>query len=272
MKKFLKIFFSIVFVVAVLGIIFCIIDSLKVRNDEEPIFTFSHKILDGDAYYTKVDVGLGYKIVRLYYKNQSKIKIGSIFMSEKMQDIIDENNLLDESNRFILSGDSGESGETVVKMTTFGEKYKATVPIEGMEEEVNAQNINSKIGYSMEYYYELFDYVGYEDHDKYSWYGASGDIQSTLTIYNISNEEAYKESLENITKEGMLEEISGDSSEKVQKIYYRSFKENEINKVNYVYILWFDDLKLMVDWYMPQEAQEGIGAYMRRMTQSIHVE
>ena len=198
------------------------------------------------------------------------IKVGTLFMSENSPfDNNDEEITLDEVT-VVESGEGINSGDEVTKMTTFGEKYKDTIFLEGMEEEVYVEKINSKIGYSMEYFYELFDYVGYEDHDKYVWNLASGDIGSTMTVYDITNEDAYKEAMENIEKKDLFEEISGEESTSIQKLYYRTFSENEIKKVNYIYIMWLDDLKLMVDLYLPLEAEEGVGSYMRKMVATIN--
>jgi len=260
MKKYLKLCFSLLLIFVVLGVIFCIVDDLRVHGDEEPIFAFSHKIIDGLNYSAKVDIGLGYKIIRFNSSNQPDvIKVGTIFMSETSPYI---------DNTEETQVDEMESGETEVKITTFGEKYKDVIILEGMEEDVYAQNINSKLGYSMEYYYELFDYVGYEEHDKYVWNQLSGDNSSTMTIYNITEEKAYQDALKNI-EEKKFEEISGEGTDKIQKLYHRTLKENDIEKVNNVYIVWLEELKLMVDISIPLEAQEGIGVYMAKMVNSI---
>ena len=274
MKKKLKVFFAILLMIIVIGVVFCIIDTLRVHGDEEPIFTFVHKIVDYDDCSAKVDVGLGYKIIRFTSSNQPEIlKIGTIFMSEKSpyDDINNENG----SENVIISGESGEvtysgeSGDVLAKVTTFGEKYKDMISLEGMEEEVYAQNINSKIGYSMVYYYELFDYVGYEGHDKYIWNQISGDTSTAIAIYDITEEKTYEEALSKISKESSFEEISDEETMQIQKLYHRTFKENEVQKVNYVYIIWLDDLKLMVDLQLPLEAEEGIGKYMNKMVRTI---
>ncbi len=126
----------------------------------------------------------------------------------------------------------------------------------------------------MTYYYELFDYTGFEDYDRYLFNipsgENSGDYKSLLTIYDISDEEAYKEALDNISKDNLFEELSGDQNPQVQKAYYRTFKENEIEKVNHIYLMNLNNnLKLMVDLYYPQEASEGTGIYMHKMAKSI---
>ena len=139
--------------------------------------------------------------------------------------------------------------------------------LEGMEEEVNLKIINSKLGYSMNYYYDLFDYAGFEDHDVYTWFLSSGDDKSTLTIYDISNEEVYKEAIEKIEDDDLFTEISGDKEN--VKLYYRAFEKDKINLVNYIYLMNVDNLKLMVDLYYKQEAEEGIGVYMHNMSNSI---
>lgn len=271
MKNHIKlIVFAIILGLFVLGFVFFTVDNLRVHDEQEPIFTFSHKVVDGENYNAKIDIGLGYKIIRFNYKNlPEQIKTGTIFMSENISSYITEETEDLEANNIVKSGEINEGSETEVKLTTFGEKYKTTIMLEGMEEEILAQNINSKLGYSMEYYFEDFEYTGYEDHDKYAWKLLSGDSAATMTIYDISDEDAYKEALENITKKELFEEISGDASPNIQKLYYRAFEENDIKKVNYIYIMWIDDLKLMVDLYMPQEAEEGVGMYMHRMTSTI---
>ena len=290
MKKFIKIFFSIILLIIVLSLAFCLIDTLRVRSDEEPIFTFKHKIIDGLDYSAKVDSGLGYKIIRFDYQNQAEeLRIGGFWISEapkytSEQSSSDEADMVNEVSHETsgeisgeLSGEpSGEtlesgdaSGEKEYKRATFGEKYLDKIYLEGQEEEVYAQPLNSKVGYSIDYYFELFEYFGFDDYDKFEWKASSGDTGSIMTVYNISDEEAYKESLENITKDGLFSEESGDESGKIQKIYNRNFKENDIEKVNRIYIMELDDLKLMVDLYLPIEAQEGVGVYMENMVSKI---
>ena len=272
MKNHIKLIISVIILaIFVLGLVFFVVDNLRVHNEQNPLFTFYHKIVDGEDYNEKIDIGLGYKIIRFYYKNlPEQIKTGTIFMSEDMSYLIEENKQDEPKiNNTVESGENKESGEVEIKLTTFGEEHADTIMIEGQEQEVYAQKINSKLGYSMEYYFEDFEYTGYEDHDKYDWRLLSGDTRATMTIYDISNEDAYKEALENITKKDLFEEISGDNIKNVQKIYYREFEENEIKKVNYIYIMWIGDLKLMVDLYMPQEVQEGVGHYMHQMVNTI---
>ena len=272
MKNHIKLIISVIILaIFVLGLVFFVVDNLRVHNEQNPLFTFYHKIVDGEDYNEKIDIGLGYKIIRFYYKNlPEQIKTGTIFMSEDMSYLIEENKQDEPKiNNTVESGENKESGEVEIKLTTFGEEHADTIMIEGQEQEVYAQKINSKLGYSMEYYFEDFEYTGYEDHDKYDWRLLSGDTRATMTIYDISNEDAYKEALENITKKDLFEEISGDNIKKKKKIYYREFEENEIKKVNYIYIMWIGDLKLMVDLYMPQEVQEGVGHYMHQMVNTI---
>lgn len=275
MKKNIKVFFAVLIVIIVIGVVFCIVDTLRVHGDEDPIFTFAHKIIDYADYSAKVDTGLGYKIIRFQSQTQPEVlKIGTIFMSEKSPYENEENKKIEEINVPNVSGESfssGESGDTNNKVTTFGEKYKDTIWLEGMEEEINAQNINSKLGYSMEYYYELFDYIGYEGHDKYIWNQISGDTNTTMTVYDITDEKLYQDSLEKIGKEKNYEEISGEGNSNIQKAYYRTMKEDEIQKVNYIYIIWIDNLKIMVDLRLPLEAEEGIGQYMRKMVNTITI-
>lgn len=270
MKRYFKIFILIVFVALVLGIVFGIIDGLRVHNDEDPLFTFYHKVIDGIDYSAKVDAGLGYKIIRYSYQNQPEIvKIGSIFMSEKMSYVIEENN---ENLSELADNNIEESGENSgenVKITTFGEKYTENININGIDTEIYAQNIISKLGYSMDYYFELFDYTGFDDHDKYVWNQVSGDNKCSMTIYDVTDEKAHKELLENINKEGLFEEISGDGIQEVHKTYKRVFKEDEIEKVNFVYLIWLNDLNLMVDLYMPLEYEESVGIYMKKMAETI---
>lgn len=262
MKKFLKIFFFIVSILIVLGIIFYMVDTIRVQSGEEPFFTFNHKIVDGLDYSAKVDSGLGYKIIRFDILGHDEIiKIGTIFMKENPPEF--EKNLIESGNDV-----SGESGENV-KVTTFGEKYKDTIILEGFEEEIDSKMINSKLGYSMTYYYDLFNYTGFEDHDLYLWHLSSGDDKATMTIYDISNEEAYKEALENIDKENLFEELSGDYNSEIEKIYYRAFDKDDAKMSNYIYLINLNDLKLMVDLYYRQEAEEGIGVYMQKMLKTI---
>lgn len=268
MKKILKIFFSIILILALLGIIFYMIDTVKVQSGEEPRFSFSHKIIDGLDYSARVDYGLGYKIIRFDIMGHEEIiKIGTIFMDETPPEI-ELNMELSGNSGDAVSGESGDAIENV-KVTTFGEKYKNVIMLEGNEEEVDAKEIKSKLGYSMTYYYDLFEYSGFEDHDLYLWHLSSGDNKSTLTIYDISNEEAYKEALDKIEEEKIFEEISGDYSSNVKKLYYRAFEQDQIKMVNYIHLIDLENLKLMVDLYYKQEAEEGIGVYMHEMTKTI---
>lgn len=263
MRKFLKIFFSILLFIILIVVVFCVVDYFRVYDGREPIFTFEQKLLCGENATAKVDVGFGYKIMRVDVEGQEeKIKLGTIFMDESLPIIDDNINEVDK-----IENVSGESGENeIIKVTTFGEKYKDTVFIEGLEEVVDAKRINSKIGYSMNYYYELFDYTGFEDHDLYTWYLSSGDNKATMTIYNISDEEKYKDSLEEIEKDKTFEELSGDTTFGVSKSYYK-FTDDDY--ANYIYILELENLKLKVDFYYKQEAAEGIGAYMSKMLSSV---
>ena len=258
MKNFLKIILSIVLIILFLGTIFYMIDTARVNNESEPIFTFLKKVIDGIDYSAKVNIGLGYKIIRFNMSGENEIiRTGSIFMDETPP-IIEKNH---NSNNVI----SGESGE-LIKITTFGEMYKDKIMIEGEETEVAAKQINSKLEYSMTYFYDLFDYTGYTDYDYYEWHLSSGDDKSTMTIYDISNEDAYKDSLNKITKDNMYQELSGDTT---RKLYYRVSEEDGVNNVNYIYIIEENNVKLMVDLYYMQEAEEGIGTYMKKMTASI---
>lgn len=264
MKVFFKIIFSIIIVLLILGTAFYMIDTTRVHSSEEPIFTFVHKIYDGKNFSAKVDSGLGYKIIRFeQIGNEEKIKVGTIFMKEDFDEFLTpEKDILDIS---------GESGEIIAKKTTFGEAYEDIVLLEGEEETVDAKLLNSKLGYSMTYYYDLFDYVGFEDYDLYTWNLTSGEEKATLTIYDISDEEAYEDALKNITTKDLFEEISGDSVYENEKLYYRAFEEDRINKVNYISIVEFEDLKLMIDKFYLQEASEGIGIYMSNMANSIKI-
>lgn len=261
MKKFLKILFSIILLIILLGLTFFMVDTLRVQSGENPIFTFGHKLVDGIDYSAKIDLGLGYKIIRYDIIGQDEIiNIGSIFMDETPPNYGKDMELSD--NVLEVSGE-------IVKITTFGEKYQDTILLEGIEEEVSAKDINSKVGYSMKYYYDLFEYAGFEDHDSYLWYLSSGDDKATLTIYDISNEEAYKEMLENIENEKIFELVSGESVQNSKKLYCRRFEQNEVKMINYIYIIEFGDYKLMVDLYLKEEADEGIGSYMRKMIETI---
>lgn len=268
MKKILKIFFSILLVLILLGLTFFMIDTVRVQSGENPIFTFAHKIADGIDYSAKIDIGLGYKIIRYSMIGQDEVvKIGTIFMSETPLNIITGKKVTSVSGEM----GSGESGEVIedIKITTFGEKYEDTITLEGLEEKIGAKEINSKIGYSMTYYYDLFEYTGFEDHDSYLWYLSSGDDKATLTVYDVSNEDAYKDMLDKIEDEKIFEELSGDYSFNAKKLYYRGFETDGINWVNYIYLIDLNDSKLMVDLYYKQEAEEGIGVYMRKMVETI---
>lgn len=266
MRVFFKIVLSILIIVILLGTVFYMVDTTKVHNGSDPVFAFAHKIVDGVEFSAKVDTGLGYKIIRLDAgKDEEIIKIGTLFMKENFDE------MLPEPEKEIILDVSGESGETIAKKTTFGEAYKDIVILEGEEETVDAKLINSKLGYSMTYYYDLFDYTGFEDHDLYTWNLTSGDAKATMTIYDITDEEAYKESLEKITEKDLFEEISGESVNENEKLYFRAFKEDEIDKVNYISIIDLGELRLMVDQYYVQEAAEGIGVYMTKMKNSIKI-
>ena len=234
------------------------VDTVRVHNENEPIFTFKHKIVDGINYSAKIDEGLGYKIIRFNVSGENEIiRTGTIYMDESLPEIepsVHQNNIV-----------SGESGE-IHKIATFGEEYKDTIYIEGEQTEVSAKLINSKLGYTMTYYYDLFGYTGYEGYDYYLWKDSSGDDLSTMTIYDISNEEAYKQSLDKITEDNLYEEISGDQR---GKLYYRVSEVDGVNKINYIYIIEENNLKLMIDIFYSQEVEEGIGTYIRNMVNSI---
>lgn len=268
--KKIRIILSIIFIFIVMSVLFCFIDSLRIHGNEEPIFTFYQKQISGDGYSGEVNVGVGYKIIVFNSSSDSQIiKTGSLFLSEESP-FNNEEIIIEEVTELSESGDTTLSdGDKKENITTFGEKYKDKIFIEGMEEEVLAEDLNSKIGYSMKFYYDLFEYTGYEDHDKYTWKLTSGDVGATMTVYDISDESAYKEALENINKKDLFEEVSGDSNENIEKLYHRTSKENDIQKSNYIYLMKFDNLRLMVDLYLPIELEEGVGKYMHSMATSI---
>ena len=54
MKNFLKIFLGLVILVVILGTIFYMVDTTRVHNECEPIFTFAHKIIDGIDFSAKL--------------------------------------------------------------------------------------------------------------------------------------------------------------------------------------------------------------------------
>lgn len=265
MKKFLKLFLAIVLIFITLGIVFYLVDTTRVNNGEEPIFTFFHKIVDGVDYSKNIDIGLGYKIIRYDIEEEEIVKSGSIFMDEMLPDV--EIGIDSVVNDSFVSGESGE--EEKVKITTFGESYKDVVFIEGLEEQISVKEINSKLGYTMSYYYDLFEYTGFEDYDSYLWHLSSGEDKAIMTVYDISNEELYEESLEKIKKDDLFDEISGEANSIIKNVYYRAFEDDSIPKVNYIYLIELENLKFMVDLYYNQEASEGIGVYMNRMAKSI---
>ena len=140
--------------------------------------------------------------------------------------------------------------------------------LEGMEEKVYAKRLNSKLGYSMTYYYDLFEYVGFENHDLYKWIYTSGDMQSTMTIYDVTDQKEYDKAIKKINKDKALEELSGDGTI-FEKAYSKMYTENEIHKIQYFYFINLENLKLMIDLSYPLEAAEGIGMYMNNMLVSI---
>ncbi len=259
MKKLLNIILFIIFILVILGIIFYMIDTVRVNNEAEPIFTFIHKIADGNNYFAKIDYGLGYKIIRFEFSGDREIiRTGPFF--------IDENAPQVEPNSPITNYVSGDSGE-VFKITIFGENYEDTILISGEEREVDAKLINSKLDYSMTYYYNLFDYTGFEEYDYYVWnMTPSGEEKSTMTITNVSEEETYQEEIKKIQSDKNYQLLSGDQGEIV---YYKVTTENEKNKINYIYIIERENLKFIVNLYYPEEVSEEIGMYMKKMKESI---
>ena len=69
-----------------------------------------------------------------------------------------------------------------------------------------------------------------------------------------------------ITEDNLYEEISGDQR---GKLYYRVSEVDGVNKINYIYIIEENNLKLMIDIFYSQEVEEGIGTYIRNMVNSI---
>ena len=265
MKNFLKIFIGLVIFAIILGTIFYMVDTARVHNDCEPIFTFVHKVIDGIDYSAQIDTGFGYKIIRTETSDKQKnIKVGTIFMKEEMP-----NNVIESGDNILNSGDAVSSGENELpKQTTFGDSYEDFITLEGMEEKVYAKRLNSKLGYSMTYYYDLFEYVGFEDHDLYKWTYISGDLQPTMTIYDVSDQKVYDEAIKKINKDKALEEISGESMI-LEKAYSKTYTENDVHKVQYFYFINLENLKLMLDLSYPVEAGEGVGVYMSNMINSI---
>ena len=208
MKKFLKIIFSIIFILAILGIIFYMIDTIRINNERDPIFVFSHKIIDGIDYSAKIDYGLGYKIIKFEFSGDKEvIRTGSFFIDESVPNV-----KIDSKISNYISGESGE----LIKITTFGENYKDKILIEGEENEVDTKLINSKLGYT-----------GFDEFDFYVWnMTSSGEEKSTMTITNISSEDKYKEAIEKIQSDENYTEISGEQGEIA---YYKVTTTNEIN-------------------------------------------
>lgn len=268
MKNFFRIFLGLLVFIIILGTIFYMVDTAKVHNESEPVFTFVHKIVDGLDYSAKVDIGLGYKIIRIEtLDNQKTIKVGTIFMKEEMP-----NNIVESGDKALTSGDiSVSSGESESpKQTTFGESYEDFIMLEGMEEKVYVKKINSKLGYSMNYFYDLFEYVGFEDHDLYKWSLTSGDMEAIMTVSDVTEQKTYDEAIKKIGKDKELEELSGDGmNESFSKTYFKMYTKNEIPRVEYIYFLELDGLRLMVDLSYIAEAAEGIGVYMSNMLTSI---
>ena len=56
---------------------------------------------------------------------------------------------------------------------------------------------------------------------------------------------------------------------KFWKYVENTFEKDEIQMVTYIYLIDLNYLKLMVDLYYRQEAEEGIGVYMHKMTTTI---
>lgn len=276
MKKIFKILLYILIIIAFLGIIFFAIDSVRIYDEKEPIFIIEHKILDGIDWSAKVDIGLGYKIIRYELPNKPEIvKAGTIFMEENLPEeyyLKDEDNV--EENTEIIE-DSGEISEDVaveesgeeIKLTTFGEKSEDIIYIEGEEMSVLAEDINSKLGYTMKYYYELFEYAGFDSHDTYTWKLTSGDSKAFMTIYDMSDDTKYEESLNKIEKDKNFEELSGDS--RFEKFFSKNYKENDIDKKNHTYYMQADNIRLMIESIYPLEAEEGIGRYIDKMITTI---
>ena len=119
-------------------------------------------------------------------------------------------------------------------------------------------------------YNEEFDetYVGFENHDLYKWIYTSGDMQSTMTIYDVTDQKEYDKAIKKINKDKALEELSGDGTI-FEKAYSKMYTENEIHKIQYFYFINLENLKLMIDLSYPLEAAEGIGMYMNNMLVSI---
>lgn len=268
MKSFFKIFLGLVVLIIILGTIFYMVDTTRVHNDSEPIFTFMHKIIDGVDYSAKIDTGLGYKIIQIETLNSRKtIKVGTIFMKEDMP-----NNIIESGDSILTSGDisisSGESESP--KQTTFGEGYEDIIMLEGIEEKVYAKRINSKLGYSMNYFYDLFEYVGFEDHDLYNWMSTSGDMEAIMTVADVTEQNDYDEAIKKIGKDKELEELSGEGLiESFSKVYFKMYTKNEISRVEYIYFVELDGLRLMADLSYITEAAEGVGVYMGNMLASI---
>ena len=75
--------------------------------------------------------------------------------------------------------------------------------------------------------------------------------------------------MDNLDKENLFEELSGDYNSEIEKLYYRAFDKDDVKMSNYIYLMNLNDLKLMVDLYYRQEAEEGIGVYMQKMLKTI---
>lgn len=266
MKKFIKLFFkfilTLILILSVLGVIFYMVDTTRVNNDFSPRYTFLHKIIDRvDGCAIQVDYGLGYKIVRIEVPNSSDIiRVGGLTMDENCDELLGHYvpTLEDLANEM--------SGEKIAeeKKTTFGEAYQDTIMLEGEEEIVDVKEINSKLEYSMKYYFDLFEYTGYDDHDNYVWnLMPSGDTKAMMTIKEISGDSEYQNLLKKIKSE-KYEEVSGE-----QAHFVKNYMANKVPMKKYIYILQNETRKLKVEFQLVTEALEGIGVYMHKMLNSI---
>lgn len=116
MKKGLKIFFIIVSIIVVLGIVFFVIDYNRVQKQEKPIFCIKNPagtILDGG---TVEYFGLGYKVIDFHtIAGFDDIKIGTWFMD--YNDFNEEMKVYEEKFEKELRKNDYNIGNDVFKAT-----------------------------------------------------------------------------------------------------------------------------------------------------------
>lgn len=144
MQKCLQVIFLLISIVIILGVIFFIIDSNRVKKQERPIFCINNITYEDGG--TKEYIGLGYKVIDFHLLNgYDDIKIGTWFMNY--------DNFNSEFKKYDLTVDEiAKDKEYVKELDDIVIKFN--IPKEWNYEEINNSE-NQNVKFELKLYKEL---------------------------------------------------------------------------------------------------------------------